>query len=283
MPSATPDTVTRYIGNCQICEGDFKLTPQKTMVHHGYERPGWGHIHGDCMGVHAEPYETSCERLKSFRDGLRERLASNVERLRQLDAGEITDLSVTSLRGYGHNARVITHCYSIGVTPVHVWLDVLRYEKSSVEMELRNLKAGIERCEKRIAAWTPKPIRTVEEAAAEEKGAKDARKSEREAARAEKRRKAAELERKRQEREAERQKVIASFAEKFRALASKPGPVESRRREAYELLAEMKRPKHRKFGDFYSTELKCDEAFVTLGLAERGDGSIGNGWKTYPY
>lgn len=46
-----PATVTRYVGKCPICEGDFKLTTDaihgnfgdgQKMVHHGYQRPGDG-------------------------------------------------------------------------------------------------------------------------------------------------------------------------------------------------------------------------------------------------
>lgn len=48
------DLTTRYIGNCQICEGEQKLHDGR-MVHHGYKRPGDGQIDGDCPGVHADP------------------------------------------------------------------------------------------------------------------------------------------------------------------------------------------------------------------------------------
>ena len=56
IPSAT--AVTRYLGNCQVCEGDQKLHHGR-MVHHGYKRPGDGFI--VCPGVHQVPYEVSCD------------------------------------------------------------------------------------------------------------------------------------------------------------------------------------------------------------------------------
>lgn len=56
-------TVARYIGQCQVCEGDFKLLGGR-LVHHGYKRPGYGEIVGDCPGVHEPPYEVSCELVK---------------------------------------------------------------------------------------------------------------------------------------------------------------------------------------------------------------------------
>jgi hypothetical protein len=40
---------------CQICEGQF-CTKGGRMVHHGYQRPGDGAIHGDCYGVGHIPF-----------------------------------------------------------------------------------------------------------------------------------------------------------------------------------------------------------------------------------
>ena len=76
MPTALatvtrPATVTRYVGKCPICEGDFKLTTDaihgnfgdgQKMVHHGYQRPGDGSgIIGDCYAVGRPAYEESCD------------------------------------------------------------------------------------------------------------------------------------------------------------------------------------------------------------------------------
>ena len=58
-------TALRHLGCCQICEGEFKLAGG-LMVHHGYKRPGYGHIVGDCMGVNELPYEKSAEVCKRY-------------------------------------------------------------------------------------------------------------------------------------------------------------------------------------------------------------------------
>lgn len=55
------------LGHCPVCEGEFKVRAGK-LVHHGYERPGDGMIHGDCFAVGYEPYERSpkgCEDYKA--------------------------------------------------------------------------------------------------------------------------------------------------------------------------------------------------------------------------
>ena len=41
---------------CQICERQQALDANGRLVHHGYKRPGWGCIIGDCMGVGHLPY-----------------------------------------------------------------------------------------------------------------------------------------------------------------------------------------------------------------------------------
>lgn len=38
-------------GECQICERDQALDAAGSLGHHGYKRPGWGFISGDCTGV----------------------------------------------------------------------------------------------------------------------------------------------------------------------------------------------------------------------------------------
>ena len=59
------ETATRLLGTCPVCEGTFK-TREGRMVHHGYERPGDGMIHGDCFAVNRLAYELSCDATKEF-------------------------------------------------------------------------------------------------------------------------------------------------------------------------------------------------------------------------
>lgn len=52
-----PET-TRHIGLCPVCMRRIKVRGG-LLVHHGYTRPGYGEIEGDCFGVHRAPYELS--------------------------------------------------------------------------------------------------------------------------------------------------------------------------------------------------------------------------------
>lgn len=41
---------------CQICAGMWKAKKDGTLVNHGYQRPGWGYIVGNCFGVGHQPF-----------------------------------------------------------------------------------------------------------------------------------------------------------------------------------------------------------------------------------
>src|SRR5271157_2183951 len=81
-------SVTRYIGNCQICEGDQKLH-DGLMVHHGYRRPGTGYIVGDCPGVGEVPYEVSCELIKAHVARLKVYVKNRKAYLAALQSGRV--------------------------------------------------------------------------------------------------------------------------------------------------------------------------------------------------
>jgi hypothetical protein len=46
-------------GTCGACWGNYKLDERGRMVLHGYRRPGWGHVTGECSAVKMPPLETS--------------------------------------------------------------------------------------------------------------------------------------------------------------------------------------------------------------------------------
>jgi hypothetical protein len=184
---AVPELVTRHVGFCAMCEGDFKLTPEMKLVHHGYLRPGDGRIHGDCPFVHLDPYEVSCEPLKPYRARLREQARDARERLRELESGTVTYITrgeVVRKSWRRGDEEFVLREFSIGVTP---WYDFEREIERAIretERRIESLDREIARTTKWIDAWVAKPIRTIEEQAAEEQRQRAARAAEREAARA---------------------------------------------------------------------------------------------------
>jgi hypothetical protein len=49
------------LGTCPCCFNEQKTLKGERMVHHGYQRPGYGYIVGDCFGVKYPRFEISCE------------------------------------------------------------------------------------------------------------------------------------------------------------------------------------------------------------------------------
>lgn len=89
-----------YAGTCQVCFAQqvTKVTSasggQHVLVLHGYNRPGYGYIVGNCAGHGYEPFELSCERTKSFREALLVQIKNLSERIEALRADRVETLTV---------------------------------------------------------------------------------------------------------------------------------------------------------------------------------------------
>jgi hypothetical protein len=265
-------TVTRHVGNCQLCEGDFKLTDDNLMVHHGYKRPGDGEIHGDCPAVGLRPYEVSCEAIKAYVIRLRSGLQAVKARLAQITAGEVTEFEKRDRQGF-------TVSYSRFVTEWFHFDTELRSMESHLKYEISNLERDIKHREERIATWVKKPIRTVEECAAAERSVKDAARAVRAAVKAERDAKKAATKAKMDALEARRKAVRDSYIERLTALAALPMGY-SRNEAADKLFEEMTSKKGRKASDLhYLGQLHVPHLFVAVGLGTyRGDEKNVNGW-----
>lgn len=259
----TPETKTRFLGCCQICGQEQKLHGGK-LVHHGYKRPGWGEIVGDCYGVHAVPYEVSCELVKEYLGLVQRRLTEASSDLARWRAGKVTYFTEESRRFRG--TSVLEH-YALGVTEYWRFVRAVESRIHGMEQTVRLLTGEVKRLEKRIADWKPAATRTIEERMAEERAAKDVRAAERAAARKAKADKVAATQAKQAALAAKRQAIMDDFSVRFVALAAKPDSHE-RAREAMNLAYETKKTK---YSFMYTRDLKCDEALITLGLARRDD------------
>ena len=273
------ETVTRYVGNCQICERDQKLTVDMKMVHHGYTRPGHGNIEGDCPCVGEVPYETSCDAIKAYVKGLRDALAVTNARLAQIVAGEVTHFEKRDYEGYGYDKVWFTVSYSRFVTERYTFDSELRNEESHLKYAASNIERDIAHRDARIATWKKAPVRTVEEEAAKEQAEKDARKAERDAAKAVRDAKKAATKAKMDALEARRKAVRDSYLERLTALAAQ-APSGARNVEADKLFEEMTSKKGRKASDLhYLGQLHVPHLFVAVGLGTyRGDEKNVNGW-----
>ncbi len=271
----TTETATRFIGNCQLCEADQKVN-HGLMVHHGYRRPGDGYIFGDCPGVHVAPYEVSCEAIKSWKVQMETQLGNQKVYLARLQNGEVQSFiegERTHVAAGRYEDKMVT--YDHATTPKYKWESLLRSRIWNAERNVRATEATITRCAERIAAWTAKPVRTIEE----EKVMMDMAKAERSvvvaARRAAKEAKQAATKAKQAALEARRQAIREDFIARFRALSETEESLE-RTNAAGRLANEMTKTK---YSFLYVQELRIEDVLIDLGLAERDD----SGWVKYAY
>jgi hypothetical protein len=261
------ETATRFLGHCQICEQEQKLHDGK-LVHHGYKRPGWGSIVGDCYGVHAVSYEVSCELTKKYLATIILPHVANVkENLAELKSGKVTHFTeASSWRG--------STDYAVGVSELYVWTRALESRIHAVEWDLRQLASEVARLEKLIANWKLTTIKTIKERVEEERQAKAARAADRLAARQAKQAKIDATKAKQQALADKRKAIREDFEGKFRALATGTESLADRQKAARTLLNELDKTKYRNW--LGKWDLECEDAFIALGLAKQ-EGVNGRG------
>lgn len=257
------DTKTRFIGNCQLCERDQKLD-NGLMVHHGYQRPGVGYIFGDCPGVHVVPYEVSCDAIKAWKVQLEAELVGQKARLAKLLNGEVTSFIEMEYAGPRQDKVMVT--YEFATTPKYKWESLLRSRIWEAERQVGATETTIARCEARITAWEPKPIRTFEEEMAKVQADKAARAVVVAEKRAAKQAKIDATKAKQDALKAKRQAIKDDFIAKFKALAESPESIVETKKAAIVLANELTKAKYR---FLYVHELGLDDVFIKLGLAER--------------
>jgi len=97
-------------GTCPVCLGVFKRARDGGMVHHGFERPGDGEIHGDCFGVGYQPWELEPTGLKLFLElKLQPVVLQLQEDLEDLESGNVKSLFVPSARSFSLKEILRSH------------------------------------------------------------------------------------------------------------------------------------------------------------------------------
>ena len=224
------DTVRRYIGNCQICEGDFKATPGGVIALHGYERPGTGYIKGRCPGEGTFAYEKSNAMIPGMIA-----MYANMEEdlhgtLRAIDEGRVTSFVDDSYR----KPREVTDA-------APRWVHLLRDYRANIERRIARAAKDRAHYQKRYDDWRLLPLREVDELGRtpEMRAAQEARKSERLVARQTKEDKKAETQRKRGETLLKRKAMLDEAGKIIREAAARDD-----REAALRVLRELGKKKH---------------------------------------
>lgn len=266
------ETVTRFVGNCQWCEGDFKLFTVKPgattiahddlrMVHHGYKRPGHGSIVGDCPGVSELPYERSKALVEQLLGGAEVHLAQHREHLRLLKAGKI-DRITRQEWSYDTRGGTKPKLYVQAEVEDWQWRDVLDKETRETERAVDFWNSQVTHFQKRVSNWKLVPARSFEEIAEverEKRADRDLRVAEKRAARDAK---IAATKAKQADLIARREAIAKDLAVKFQSLAD-AGDVKG----GHALARKQKN----RMNWLWVDKLGVNAALVKLGLAKWRD------------
>lgn len=133
-------------GTCGVCEQNVKMRDDQRLVHHGYQRPGDGMIHGDCFGVGYQPHELSPDAAKDFLEKVLKPHAERLnKRLDDLLNGRVMQIQVNRI------GLFVEPTY-VGVGEVG-WELALDREMSSVQRDLTYAEGDIAHFTKKVEAW----------------------------------------------------------------------------------------------------------------------------------
>jgi hypothetical protein len=147
-------------GICPCCFGDYvadKSTGAK-MVHHGYERPGDGMIHGDCYGVGYAPYEVSCEGTKFYRGIVQSSLKLREQQLTALM--KLTEIQYQTGRGSYETRPGVRHGqwvpeYATAQKGSREFKQEFTSQRDTLERHIANLTRHIADLTVKIDTWAP--------------------------------------------------------------------------------------------------------------------------------
>lgn len=75
-------------GTCSVCFNNVKVSRSGKIVLHGYQRPGYGAIRGECFGVGYPPFEIAVEGVVAYIAHLTGEIAKIKEDIRDLKSGK---------------------------------------------------------------------------------------------------------------------------------------------------------------------------------------------------
>lgn len=130
-------------GTCAACWGNYKLSAGR-LVLHGYERPGYGYVRGQCFGVGYEPVETSVVGATKYDEHLGGLLLNEKNILAKLESGEVEAIE-------GRQGKIFKK-----EDPA---FPSLRADKiRNAKYTIKQLERDLETYAKVIAAWKPRPM-----------------------------------------------------------------------------------------------------------------------------
>ena len=159
------------VGHCAVCDRLQKLsrTDAKTMVLHGYERPGYGYIIGNCLGYDFKPYEISpegCEHAAKVYDDEAKALKKMQREVSDLPS-LIVHRSVGPFRikSDGSSAEMKRSDLSPLHRPVYLsgygeftWDEAVKAHQAEIQKGIDTFEGERDRMLAKVEAWTLQPL-----------------------------------------------------------------------------------------------------------------------------
>lgn len=261
--------ITKYVGTCQSCEGEQKLH-DGLLVFHGYRRPGDGYTMGRCPGTDRQPLEVAHDLVDARAAQLRSAIPAAENVVRELESGEAVSLTrydrVYDRKTYTYVFKQVEFIRS--EMPPYKWQEELERTIQKAKADVEKLQYSLERTERILRNWEPRPLKTVREFESAKTAASDEVKLAKAKAKAEKLAKAAERKAKAEALEAKRHALMLSYRDQFLVLAAQPA---SRERNVAARNLAFKYRDDKRFGSgfsYMSSKMQIEDALRELGLRD---------------
>lgn len=262
--------VTRYVGTCPVCERYHRLHKMRTMVHHGYRRPGTGEIEGDCLGVGWPAWELSPDGTINYLEQARAQLHHFVDFLHRLESGQVHELTIEDGFERISWGQRLPKYKTVTAADGYLFERALDRKIKETAGTVEAWQRTVAYLEKKIPTWREQPLITEEEEIRRRESAPERvqAREEREAKQAEKLAKRQALDAKNRARIDEKLALINEYRDLFNTLAFDPSYA-NRQAASHHWIKMQARKKKKGYLNFWENELGVDEALIALGLARR--------------
>lgn len=141
-------------GSCPCCFGNFKLRSKSSglpeMVLHGFKRPGWGQIHGSCIGIRFPPFELSPEGTKHLVNLLERRLEDLQNQLKDHQDPQFSVMYVEVRNGVKKVMKESESEYN--------WKQLLERETRQIEGMIKSVSYDLKTLTKLVSSWKLQPL-----------------------------------------------------------------------------------------------------------------------------
>ena len=143
-------TKTRYIGTCAMCWQKVRC-PNGVLAHHGYERPGWGYIHGSCPGTGHYPWEVNVVTGQMGLDYFTQKVVDLIRQLAELP-------NATQLTTYRRSKPIIK-----AETPPSTWEIYYEAIENDFRKDIQQATKLRDDYAQKVRDWQPTKVTTLEE------------------------------------------------------------------------------------------------------------------------